>query len=224
LASAEGLRVQLQKALQHGQEKLVEELPDGIHSVRACRCEKGIFFCFEAHPDDEEKRQPFWLYWDHNTRRFEDNMYRIAELIACDPDEERATTTEEVYDVLPKAIEYVVELSRRTRATEDARTKVSKEQTAVRLAIREEALQSGVERERVLTVLQFLNEPMFPFSVRKLRNAHKAYQIDDDIKKLFNAVDDLRMQFQKAEDDTQEEGQKSITAEDLHLVCFEHIA
>jgi len=201
----------------------VVELPDAIHSVRVRQEERGIFFCFEAHPDDAEKRQPFWLYWDHNTKRFEDNMYRIIQLIACEPDEPRAVTTDTVYDLLPRAIAHVVDSSQRTRATQEAQTKVAPEQTAVRVALMQHAAQAGLERPQLLAALQFLNEPMFRFAVRKLRELYQMYQGDEDIIALCNAVDDLRIQFQKQASVSKEETPDSITAEDLLLVCFEYV-
>lgn len=224
LASAETLRLQLQEALQQQQAKAIEDLPDGIHSAREKQDERGIFFCFETHPDDPHMRQTFWIYWDHEMRRFEDNMYRIAELIACKPDEERKQSAQDVYDILPKAMQYIAESSRRTSAGEDARTETTKEQNLVRVTIRDEALQAGIDRKRVMAVLKFLNQPMFRFAVRRLRETYQEYNADQDIKKLVNEVDDLRLGFE-ADADEQEEAESSepITADDLHLACFEYV-
>ena len=150
-------------------------------------------------------------------------MYRIIQLIACDPDEPRAVTTDTVYDLLPRAIAHVVDSSQRTKATQEAQTKVAPEQTAVRVALMEHAAQAGVERQRLLAALQFLNEPMFRFAIRKLRQLYQVYQADEDIVALVNAVDDLRIQFQKQTTSSQEEAPEAITAEDLLLVCFEYV-
>ena len=108
LASSEGLRLQLQQAMQQGYDQQMEELPDGIHSVRTVRGDRGIFFCFEAHPD-------------------------------------------------------------------------SPEQTTIRTLIGQRAIQAGVSRERVLSVLQFLNEPMARFAQRHLRQSYQAFTGTDDI-------------------------------------------
>jgi len=223
LASSEGLRVQLQRALETGQRAVVEGLPDGIHSTRMRQDEHGVFFCFEAHPDDADRRQPFWLYWDHDTKQFEDNMYRIIQLIACDTDEPRAVATDTVYDLLPRALAYLVDASQRTRATQAAQARVAPEQTAVRVALMEHAAQAGIQRRRLLALLQFLNEPMFRFVIRKLRQLHDAYRADGSIGRLADAVDDLRLQFQKQAVSSRQDVPEALSAEDLHLVCFEYV-
>ena len=223
LASSEGLRLQLQQAMQQGYDQQMEELPDGIHSVRTVRGDRGIFFCFEAHPDSPERRRAMWIYWDHHRRSFDDNLYRIAQLIACSPEEPRGVTEDSVYDLLPKAIEFLTDSSKRTVASQEARHKVTPEQTAIRNLIGHRAIQAGVGRERVLSVLQFLNQPMARFAQRHLRQSYQAFAQTDDITALVDAVDDLRIRFQGSAEGTEAPETDPLAAEDLHLVCFEYI-
>ena len=128
-----------------------------------------------------------------------------------------------MYDILPKAIEFLTDSSKRAVASREARHKVTPEQTAIRTLIGQRAVQAGLTRERVLSVLQFLNEPMARFAQRHLRQSYQAFTATDDITALVNAVDDLRIRFQGSAEGPETPEANPISAEDLHLVCFEYL-
>lgn len=197
----------------------MEQLPDGIHSVRTVRGDRGVLFRFEAHVDSPERRRAMWICWDHHRRSFDDNLYRIGQLIACSPEEPRGATEDSVYDLLPRAIEFLTDSSKRTVASQGARHKVTSEQT--RTLIAQRAIQAGVGRERVLSVLRFINEPMARFAQRHLRQSCQASAQTDDVTALVDAVDDLRTRFQSNAEVTEAGEAEPLAAEDLHLVCFE---
>ncbi len=71
--------------------------------------------------------------------------------------------------------------------------------------------------------MRFLGEPMFRFAIRRLRQVLESYQVDDDIVALMDAVNDLRIEFEKQESRVENEASEPLTADDLHLVCFEYI-
>ena len=149
LASAEGLRAQLRQALEGGYGDRVASLPDGIHSCRERAGERGIFFHFQAFPDDPERRRHYWVYRDHATGRFEDNRFRIAQLIACGEGEPRAEPIDSVFDVLADAVEHVLGSIRRTAAMEQATPKADPEQVKARAALKEGS-SAGRDRPRAL--------------------------------------------------------------------------
>ncbi len=71
--------------------------------------------------------------------------------------------------------------------------------------------------------MRFLSEPMFHFAIRRIRQVLESYQVDGDIVALMDAVDDLRIEFEKQGSPAENEASPPLTAEDLHLVCFEYI-
>lgn len=223
LASAEGLRAQLRAALERGYQQRLDQLPDGVHSCRRKGDERGIFFAFEAHPDDPERRRQFWVYRDHASGRFEDNRFRIAQLIACPEEEPRTATTDSVFDVLPQAVEHVLKSCERAAAMEAAAPRIDPEQTRARVALQEGLRQGGLDRPRTLGAIRFLNQPMLPFARRRIRLAYEAFATSNDIRALLDAVDDLRIQFQVDNVEAEKPGQGTVTEADLHLVCFEYI-
>ena len=224
LATSEGLRMHLRKAMESGLGEQVEELPDGIHSSKQVHDEAGIFFCFEAHPDDSEHRQCFWIYWDNRTRQFEHNPYRIAQLIACERDEPRAKPLDTVYEVLPEAIQFVVDSTKDIAATREAQHKLPQEQIAVGVAIRDVGLRQGIGQDRVLELSKFLNQPLARFMQRQLRRLYLAYDADGDIHRLADEVEDLKRRFEGPSVETApSETPPVLKPEDVHLVCFEYV-
>ena len=75
LASNEFLLLQLRNLLDTGARKMLEELPDGIHSGLARDREKGVFFYFSAPGPGDEGRRHFWRYYDVNRDRVLDNRF-----------------------------------------------------------------------------------------------------------------------------------------------------
>ena len=79
---------------------------------------------------------------------------------------------------------------------------ITPEQTTIRTLIGQRAIQAGVSRERVLSVLQFPNEPMARFAQRHLRQSYQAFTQTDDVTALVDAVDDLRIRFRGSAEET----------------------
>jgi len=223
LASSEGLRAQLRRAMERGHRDRVDRLPDGIHSCRAIGGERGIFLYFQAHPDDAERRRHFWVYWDHAAQRFEDNRFRIAQLIACEEDEPRAEEIDSVYDVLPKAMEHVLKSVQRTAAMEAARPRVDPEQGRARTMIQEAVREAAVDRQRAIEAIRFLDQPMMPFAVKQIRQACDAHAAGGPAKELLEAVSELRRKFSAEATGRGTAAAEALTPDDLHVVCFEYV-
>ncbi|MBU0609075.1 MAG: hypothetical protein KKI08_14410, partial [Armatimonadetes bacterium] len=224
LVSSEELRLQLQRALEEGAQQVVEGLPDGIHSIRDVPKARGVFFCFECDREHAEERRAIWLYWDAQAQRFEDNVHRMVQLIACGPEEPRGHSTQGVYELLPKAITHIVQAAERTAAGERARPKLPPDQIAVTVALQQSALQGGVRRDLLLRLIRFLSNPMTRFAERRFHQFIARYQAQKDIKGLADAVDDLRVKFEGADAEREADAHPPIAAEDLRLVCFEYVS
>src|SRR5207248_10204197 len=100
LVSSEFLLQNLKNLLDAGMRKMLEELPDGIHSGLAREGAKGVFFYFTAPLNgtssptgNSSSRQHFWRYIDLTTDtrggHIEDNRYVITNLIQCQFDTPR---------------------------------------------------------------------------------------------------------------------------------------
>lgn len=222
LASAEGLRAQLRQALEGGYGDRVASLPDGIHSCRERAGERGIFFHFQAFPDDPERRRHYWVYRDHATGRFEDNRFRIAQLIACGEGEPRAEPIDSVFDVLADAVEHVLGSIRRTAAMEQATPKADPEQVKARAALKEGARRGAIDRERSKQVMRFLAQPMMAFARRRVREAMEEHGSADP-EGLLDALDELRISFEGQTAPMPGQPSGPVTADDLLLVCFEYV-
>lgn len=224
LVSSEEMRLELQKALEDGAEEVVKRLPDGIHSIRELPKARGVFFCFDRDGMTVEDRRAIWLYWDAHSQRFEDNIYRMIQLVSCKPDEPRGHSVQSVYELIPKAIEHIVQGARRTAATEQAPPRLPAEQTSVRVALQENAARVGVPRSLLLRLIRFLGAPTTGFAERQFKQYLARYQQSRDAKKLAEEVDDLRVKFEGEEQVQKAERSQPITAEELRLVCFEYIS
>jgi len=126
---------------------------------------------------------------------------------------------------LPRAVEHIVSSAQQRAASADARQKLPPEQNAARVAITQQGIQQGVDRERVLQIARFLNEPLARFMQRQLRGMYLAYEADRDIAKLVGEVDELRRRYESAEARREDqEPAPGIAPQDVHLVCFEYVS
>src|SRR6266852_1032173 len=110
LVSSEFLLHTLKNLLDAGMRRMLEDLPDGIHSGLAREGTKGVFFYFTAPGDGLPSptaalapRQHFWRYIDlsEDARggRIEDNRYVITNLIQCQPDTPRIVPVDREVDI-----------------------------------------------------------------------------------------------------------------------------
>ncbi|HEU0020904.1 MAG TPA: helicase-related protein [Dehalococcoidia bacterium] len=106
LASNEFLLQQLRGLLESGAQKMLEDLPDGIHSGLAGQGEQGIFFYYTTPA--LEGRHHFWRYYDLNRKRILDNRYLITNLIACSPDTPRVVGDADVFAIQEEVIEDIL--------------------------------------------------------------------------------------------------------------------
>lgn len=133
LVSSEFLLQNLKSLLDSGMKKMLEELPDGIHSGLVGRGAKGVFFYFTAAVrkgiEDESKggRHHYWRYVDLQRdwtgEHIEDNRYVITNHIQCQPDTPRVVPTDgevNIFQLQEKVIASIVQSSIEQVAVEEA--------------------------------------------------------------------------------------------------------
>jgi hypothetical protein len=220
LASNEFLLQQLRGLLASGAQKMLEDLPDGIHSGLARQEEQGIFFYFTAPA--AEGRHHFWRYYDLHRKRILDNRFLITNLIACSPDTPRVVGDADVFAIQDKVIEDILSSVQEQQALEAAPKILDPLQQTVITLLRGYLNSPAVGRGVVRDAMQRLSKPMANVSIRELRGAYNQFQKDQDIVALVRIIDGLvEPMHEDGEDGTR--GSKPLSREDLHLVCFDYV-
>jgi hypothetical protein len=220
LASNEFLLQQLRGLLESGAQKMLEELPDGIHSGLARQGEQGVFFYFTAPA--AEGRHHFWRYYDLNRKRILDNRFLITNLIACSPDTPRVVGDTDVFAIQEKVIEDILASVQEQQALEAAPKILDPLQQTVITLLRGYLNSPVLKRGDVRDAMQRLGNPMTHVSIRELRTAYNQFQQDQDIVALVGIIGRL---VEPAQEDAEEStsGSKPLSREDLHLVCFDYV-
>ena len=222
LASNEFLLLQLRNLLDTGARKMLEELPDGIHSGLARDSEKGIFFYFTAPERRGEGRRHFWRYYDVNRDRVLDNRFLIANLIACSPDTPRVVGDCDVFAIQDRVIEDILGSVREQQAVEAAPRILDPLQQTVITLLRGYLSSPAVKRGEVREAMQRLRSPMPHTAIRDLRRAYEQFQRDQNIEPVIShihSIDAVEPEAGSSVSDTQD----PLSREDLHLVCFDFI-
>ena len=222
LASNEFLLQQLRGLLDTGAHKMLEELPDGIHSGLARDGEKGMFFYLTAPRPRGEGRRHFWRYYDVKGGRVLDNRFLIANLIACSPDTPRVIGDCDVFAIQDKVIDDILGSVRERQAVEAAPRILDPLQQTVITLLRGYLNSPAVQRAEVREAMQRLRIPMTHTAIRDLRRAYEQFQGDQAIGRVISHV--VSMDAVDTEGASSGTGTQSpLTREDLHLVCFDYI-
>jgi superfamily II DNA or RNA helicase len=225
LAGSEVLSQQLRAFLEAGGSDLLEELPDGIHSGLARVGAKGVFFYFRAGV--EASSQHFWRYVDLREDRILDNRHLIASYIACQKDTPRVIDPmlwSRIFELQERVIEDILRSVREQVSLEVAPRSVDPVQQSVSTAIQGYLNHPEVDRARAVEAIRYLRDPMVGVEVKELRAAFRLFQKKADIQSLLAAVESLREKSGEAVDlepTSEVERVRSITREDLRLICFD---
>ena len=222
LASNEFLLQQLRSLLDTGARKMLEELPDGIHSGLARDGEKGMFFYFTAPGPRGQGRRHFWRYYDMHRDRVLDNRFLIANLIACSPDTPRVVGDCDVFAIQDRVIGDILGSVREQQAVEAAPRILDPLQQTVITLLRAYLNSPAVKRAEVRDAMQFLRSPMPHTAIRDLRRAYEQFQRDQNIEPMIShicSMDTVERHTVPLDPDTQ----GSLSREDLHLVCFDYV-
>ncbi|MCD6287272.1 MAG: helicase, partial [Anaerolineae bacterium] len=222
LVSNEFLLLALQETLARGNIDLAN-LPDGIHSGRACEGYRGLFFYLTAPAEAPSAgERHFWRYYDLNTDRILDNRYEIATLIRCGEDEPRVIGQADVFEIQERIINHILRSVQHQQAVAAAPKILDPLQQTVATVLQQQRSNPAVTWREVKRGLKALRAPLSGAYLRDLRDAYKAYQKDGDIGALLKTVQNLHGNA-KTEPTPPSDAPHPITREDLHLVCWEYV-
>ena len=222
LASNEFLLQQLRSLLDTGARKMLEELPDGIHSGLARGGEQGMFFYFTAPAPKGESRRHFWRYYDIYRDRVLDNRFLIANLIACSPDAPRVVGDCDVFAIQDKVINDILGSVREQQAMEAAPRALDPLQQTVITLLRGYLNSPSIKRAHVREAMQRLRSPMPHSAIRDLRRAYEQFRVEQDIERVIGHIRSIEIAERDAGSSTSDT-QMSLSQEDLHLVCFDYV-
>ena len=222
LASNEFLLQQLRALLESGAQKMLESLPDGIHSGLAKEGERGIFFYFTAPGGRGNGRRHFWRFYDLKRNRMVDNRFLITNLIACSPDTPRVIGDADVFAAQEKVIADILASVQEQQAMEAAPKVLDPLQQTVITLLRSYLNSPAVKRADVREAMQRLRQPMTHTAVRELRVAYERFQEDLEIQALVAFIHKPAHSDAGSTKGTDEPVVR-LSREDLHLVCFDYV-
>src|SRR5207247_8129992 len=195
LVSSEFLLQNLKNLLDAGMPRMLEDLPDGIHSGLAREGAKGVFFYFTApgsgtgsQASGRSSRQHFWCYIDllEDARggRIDDNRYVITNLIQCQPDTPRIVPAEgevDIFALQEKVIASIVQSSAEQVAVEEAPKLLDPIQQTIATTLRGYINNPAVSRKDIIAAIQRLNEPQPGVYIKTLRKAYEAFTTNSSL-------------------------------------------
>ncbi len=236
LVSSEFLLQNLKNLLDAGMRRMLEELPDGIHSGLAREGAKGLFFYFTAPAggkstvaSERTAQQHFWRYIDlsGDTRggRIDDNRYVITNLIQCQPDTPRVVPVDgevDLFALQEKVIQSIVQSSVEQVAVEEAPKQLDPIQQTIATVLRTYINNPAISRKDVIAAIQQLNLPLPGVYVKTLRKAYEAFTATARVDELLAAVQSISQEKEKPAS-SGSEGKTPVRREDLKLICFDYV-
>jgi superfamily II DNA or RNA helicase len=237
LVSSEFLLQNLRNLLDDRMRRMLEDLPDGIHSGLLRQGARGVFFYFTAQGKqqgqgkEERVREHYWRYIDlsDNKRggRIEDNRYVITNLIQCQPDTSRVVPFETEVDIFAlqeKVIASIVQSSAEQVAVEEAPRLLDPIQQTIATTLRGYINSPAVSRKEIIAAIQLLNEPQPGVYIKTLRKAYETFTADNQIDELLTAVKSIGAATEPPDGNTSNQESKSpVTRDDLKLICFDYV-
>ncbi len=221
LASSEYLLQELKALLAGGAKEKLDSLPDGIHSGLHRSNYRGLFFYFTV-TESQGAVQHFWRYYDLQTGKILDNRFVIASLINCAPDTPRFIGEADVFAIQTKVQAHILESIQAQVALEAAPLIIEPIQQTVTAVLRQHLNNPALQRSQVRQAIKTLGQPMVKVALKRLQSAYQRYQISGDVNQLLAEilVDD---QPPSAPDISSGTPTRTLTIDDLHLVCWEYI-
>lgn len=228
LASSEFLMQSLREYLETGGLEVMEELPDGIHSGLMKEGARGVFFYFQTCGKAEDKSH-FWKYYDLKENSIIDNRYLITNLISCDRDTPRVVEPEmfrSVFDCQEAAIESIMKSVLEQAALEAAPLTVDPIQQTLAVLLQGHLNDPGLSRERVISAVRVLNQPMLTVQIKKLRSLYKGFQTEENVEALLHGVEEQAAYFGTLSAGGRQHAEETpkIERSDLRLVCFDFLS
>ena len=195
LVSSEFLLQNLKNLLDSGMRKMLEELPDGIHSGLLRQGARGVFFYFTDQAKQRGQavtkgaRQHYWRYInlleDSRGGRIEDNRYVITNLVQCQPDTPRIVPVDgevDIFALQEKVIASIVQASTEQLAVEEAPRLLDPIQQTIATTLRGYINNPVVSRKEVIAAIQRLSEPQPGVYIKALRKAYEAFSTDGQLR------------------------------------------
>ena len=244
LVSSEFLLQNLRNLLDDRMRRMLEDLPDGIHSGLLRQAAKGVFFYFTARrnlgeslnarsdTNAQSSREHYWRYIDLSDNkkggRIEDNRYVITNLIQCQPDTPRIVPFETEVDIFAlqeKVIASIVQSSAEQVAVEEAPKLLDPIQQTIATTLRGYINYPAVSRKEIIAAIQILNEPQPGVYIKTLRKAYEAFATNSHIDDLLAAVKSIGTDFEPPDNGNtaNSESKSPVKREDLKLVCFDYV-
>jgi hypothetical protein len=235
LVSSEFLLQNLKNLLDAGMRKMLEDLPDGIHSGLAREGAKGVFFYFTAPGggavSSTAPRQHFWRYIDlvedGRGGRIDDNRYVITNLIQCQPDTSRVVAADgevDIFALQEKVIASIVQSSVEQVAVEEAPKQLDPIQQTIATILRGYINNPAVSRKDMIAAIQQLNQPLPGVYIKELRRAHESFSASGQVAELLATVQGISQATVTVEPaSTIGESKAPVRREDLKLVCFDYL-
>ncbi len=226
LASSEALLAELQKVLATEASRWLTDLDDGIHSGLERHDTRGMFFYFTT-PHPEQGRSHFWRYYDKGQNKIIDNRYQIMQIIACGPETPRFPPPYQemnVFDLQERIIESILADVEQQEAVAVVAKPVAQEQNVVSQILQEHLSHPDFDRQELRELRKFLKQPLVGASVQRLRKALQEYGNTGDLAALIGVVRELYEQQGVVAPQPQNGiGQRRLTRDNLHLICFEYV-
>ena len=225
LASSEALMRELQQQLLNAQAReWLENLPDGIHSGLHRERTKGVVFYFTTPRLGNQGRQHFWRYYDIQTRQIMDNRYLITDYIRCQPDTPRVTGEDavDIFDMQEQVIADIIKSSQEQVAVETAPKQIDPIQQNIITSLRTLLNNPDVERKEIRQMMKFLGQPLPNVHIKTLRKAFDAYASSNQHDELIEVIKEIQTKAGATQQLQTPKG-KTISREDLHLICFDYV-
>ncbi len=236
LVSSEFLLQNLKSLLDSGMKKMLEELPDGIHSGLVGRGAKGVFFYFTAPANKESRdeskggRHHYWRYVDLQRdwtgEHIEDNRYVITNHIQCQPDTPRVVPLDEevnIFQLQEKVIASIIQSSIEQVAVEEAPRLLDPIQQTVATTLRGYIHHPAVSRKEIIAAIQRVTEPQPGVHIKALRKAYETFLTNSELDTLLTAVKSIGIDTVSNADSGNVEVKRPIRREDLKLICFDYV-
>lgn len=225
LASSEGLMRELQQQIADDERRQwLESLPDGIHSGLHRDRAKGVFFYFTTPDKSGSGRQHFWRYYDVTTRQILDNRYLIADYIKCHPDTSRYVPVDalDIFEIQEQIIADIVQSSQEQVAVEAAPKQTDPVQQKIKVALRILMQNPNFDRQEIVELRKFVDQPMPNVHIRSLRDAYEVYSASSVAHDLIQVIQSVREKMGETTAVTQFSSQ-IISRDNLYLVCFDYV-
>jgi len=230
LATSEFLLQQIKNLIAGEGREQLDTLPDGIHSGLVQRNNEGLFFYFQASVrqqgapyGDQTKKLHFWKYYDLKTDTITDNRYRIASLIACQPETPRVIGDTNVFEIQEKVIDDILRSQAEQQALEEAPKRMDAVQQQVVAMLEQLMTNPRFDRRALLDLVKFASAHKSTVQIKEIRKLLERCRESDDHEAFVAALSKLASTYGSAEALRGGAVRAKLSRDDLRLICYDHV-